>query len=138
MERQEQTPETASPVEPVVSCRDLSLRIDMKKHLMETARIHRDMGDPLTIEDLADIALDIQTKNIEAHEKNQELFFVGYTNGAQVLYASEDEGSFYSNTENECFIPLYMLNTHEHRLEGKLTSGLNFETVLKVRGTKDS
>lgn len=114
------------------------MKIDIKKHLIETASIHRDMGDPLTIEDLADLALDIQTKNIEAHEKNQELFFVGYTNGAQVLYASEDEGSFYSNTEDECFIPLYMLNTHEHRLEGKLTSGLNFETVLKVRGTKDS
>lgn len=112
------------------------MKIDIKKHLMETARIHRDMGDPLTLEDLANLALDIQTKNIEAHEKNQELFFVGYTNGAQVLYASEEEGSFYSNTENECFIPLYMLKTHEHRLEGSLTGGLNFEKILAAR--KDS
>ena len=111
------------------------MKIDIKKHLMETARIHRDMGDPLTIEDLADLALDIQTKNIEAHER-QELFFVGYTNGAQVLYASKDEGSFYKDTESDCYIPLYMLKTHEHRLEGNLTSGLNFEEILNAR--KDS
>ena len=109
------------------------MKIDIKKHLIETARTHRDMGDPLTIEDLADLALDIQTKNIEAHEKNQELFFVGYTNGAQVLYASEDEGSFYSNTENECFIPLYMLKTHEHRLAGKYTRELGFKDILEAR-----
>lgn len=136
MEKQEKQQEKASPVEAVVSCRDLSTKIDIRKHLMETARIHRDMGDPLTIEDLADLALDIQTKNIEAHEKNQELFFVGYTNGAQVLYASEEEGSFYKDTENECYIPLYMLKTHEHRLSGSLTNGLNFEKILEAR--KDS
>ena len=83
-------------------------------------------------------ALQVLADHVNSTKAQEDLFFVGYTNGAQVLYASEDEGSFYSNTENGCFIPLYMLKTHEHRLEGKLTSGLNFETVLKVRGTKDS
>lgn len=81
-------------------------------------------------------ALQTLAEHIEAMKDQNELFFVGYTNGAQVLSASEDEGSFYSDTENECFIPLYMLKTHEHRLEGSLTSGLNFEKILAAR--KDS
>lgn len=41
------------------------MKIDMKKHLLETARIHRDMGDPLSIEEIASIAEDIQCKNFE-------------------------------------------------------------------------
>lgn len=78
-------------------------------------------------------ALQVLAEHFETTKSQEELFFVGYTNGAQVLYASEDEGSMYSNTESDCHIPLYMLKTHEHRLQAKLTEGLDFETVLKVR-----
>lgn len=46
-----------------------------------------------------------------------ELIFVGYTNGSQIKYAEECEGAFYPNTYNECYIPLYMLKTHQHRIE---------------------
>ncbi|WP_299083220.1 hypothetical protein [uncultured Paraglaciecola sp.] len=57
------------------------MKIDIKKHLMDTSRIHRDMGDPLTIEDLADLALDIQTKNIEAQRVSQR------SDNTNLLYA---------------------------------------------------
>ena len=54
-------------------------------------------------------------------ELHDELIFVGYTNGAQILYANDEkqggEGAFYKTTEHECLIPLYMLKTHVHRLE---------------------
>jgi len=45
----------------------------------------------------------------------RELVFVGYTNGLQIERGSEDKGAFYSNTDNGCFVPLYMLECHSHR-----------------------
>ena len=53
-------------------------------------------------------------------EQTEELIFVGYTNGYQILYATEDhggEGMFYATTEHDCYIPLYMLKSHAHRLQ---------------------
>jgi hypothetical protein len=46
------------------------------------------------------------------------LIHVGYTNPYQIEYAKEDqgEGAFYSDTENDCWIPLFMLRTHLRRL----------------------
>lgn len=41
------------------------MKIDMQKQLVAQARTHRDMGDPLTIEELASVAADIQRQNIE-------------------------------------------------------------------------
>jgi len=61
--------------------------------------------------------------------KLEKLIFVGYTNGHQILYGAEDVGSFYSNTDNDCFIPLYMMERHAHRLQN--TSGMNV-TLEKV------
>lgn len=55
---------------------------------------------------------------------SDELVFVGYTNGLQIFYATEQEGwegGFYSDSENDCSIPLYMLKSHLHRIE--TTSG---------------
>ena len=52
--------------------------------------------------------------------KNEDLCFVGFTNGLQVSYARKEngcEGAFYCDTENECHIPLYMLRSHLHRIE---------------------
>ena len=69
-------------------------------------------------------------------EEKEDLIFVGYTNGYQILYASESsggEGAFYSNTENECYIPLYMLKTHAHRLQS--TTGGNV-TLNRVKCAK--
>jgi len=51
-----------------------------------------------------------------AHQQMQKLIHVGYTNPNQIGYAKEESGSFYPGTENECYIPLYMLKIHEHRL----------------------
>lgn len=53
-------------------------------------------------------------KRIEALESKN--IFVGFTNGHQIHNAKESEGLFYPDTDNECYIPLYMLAIHEHRL----------------------
>lgn len=66
-----------------------------------------------------------------------KLIFVGYTNGHQISYASEPdgEGCFYSNTDNECYIPLYMLETHRHRIEstsnGEVTTSGNHDRLVE-------
>jgi len=44
------------------------------------------------------------------------LLHVGYTNPCQIEYAGTEEGAFYPDTDNECYIPLYMLKIHFHRL----------------------
>lgn len=66
-----------------------------------------------------------------------ELILVGFTNGHQINYASEPEGEgcFYSNTDNECYIPLYMLETHHHRIEstsnGEVTTSGNHDNLVE-------
>ena len=62
---------------------------------------------------------------------HEELIFVGYTNGMQILYANqakEGQGAFYKDTECNCMIPLYMLKTHWHRIE----STSNGEVTLDI------
>lgn len=66
-----------------------------------------------------------------------KLILVGFTNGHQISYASEPEGEgcFYSNTDNECYIPLYMLETHHHRIEstsyGEVTTSGNHDCLVE-------
>lgn len=64
-----------------------------------------------------------------------KLIFIGYTNGIQISYASDDEGSFYNTTEEECYIPIYMLKTHAHRLE---TTSAGSVTLESLKATKDT
>ena len=54
---------------------------------------------------------------LEQDAKNNELVHVGFTNGDQITYAKTEEGSFYPDTAGDCYIPLYMLKSHEHRIE---------------------
>lgn len=63
-------------------------------------------------------ALAAQIARLENELRQQKLIHVGFTNEAQVRYVTEEneEGSFYSDTDNECYIPLYMLNIHAHRV----------------------
>ena len=48
---------------------------------------------------------------------NKELLHVGFTNGDQIKNGVVEEGSFYPDTKGCCYIPLYMLKSHEHRIE---------------------
>lgn len=69
-------------------------------------------------------------------ELHDELIFVGYTNGYQILYANdaiEGEGSFYSNTDGDSIIPLYMLKTHYHRLESTTNGNVTLDRIIKAR-----
>ncbi len=54
---------------------------------------------------------------LEKEISSKELLHVGFTNGDQVKYAKVEEGAFYPDTEGDCYIPLYMLKSHEHRIE---------------------
>ncbi len=62
-------------------------------------------------------ALAYQAKNLEAALRQRKLIHVGFTNENQVRYVTElrQGGGFYPDTENECYIPLYMLEVHAHR-----------------------
>jgi hypothetical protein len=58
-----------------------------------------------------------RVKKLENDIKNKELIHVGFTNGDQVKCAKVEEGAFYPDTSGNCYIPLYMLKSHEHRIE---------------------
>ncbi len=58
-----------------------------------------------------------RVKELEEELATKELLHVGFTNGSQIKYAKVEEGSFYPNTDGNCYIPLYMLKSHEHRIE---------------------
>ncbi len=115
------------------------MKIDIKKHLMGVYETHKEMGDPLTAYDLAELAENIQKKNIEALQNTQNnLVFVGFTNGAQILYASEaeQEGSFYGNSDSNCTIPLYMLSSHAHRIEISTGGSVNIDMIMEARAKR--
>lgn len=67
-------------------------------------------------------ALDKALEDMGASDENDasDLSFVGFTNGDQISYAKETdgEGCFYSSSDNDCVVPLYMLKIHTHRLGG--------------------
>lgn len=58
-----------------------------------------------------------RVKELEKELSNKELLHVGFTNGDQIKYAKVEEGAFYPDTYGNCYIPLYMLKSHEHRIE---------------------
>ena len=64
--------------------------------------------------ELAEAKVDAERYKRELQQ--DELVHVGYTNPYQIKYAKDEEGSFYPDTDNECYIPLYMLKKHKHRL----------------------
>lgn len=49
---------------------------------------------------------------------NQEFDFVGYTNGANIkMLGGTGYGAMYSDTKQNCYIPLYMLKRHVDRID---------------------
>lgn len=58
-----------------------------------------------------------RVRELEKELASKELLHVGFTNGDQVKYAKVEEGAFYPDTCGDCDIPLYMLKSHEHRIE---------------------
>lgn len=58
-----------------------------------------------------------RVKELEKELANKELLHVGFTNGDQIKNGVVEEGSFYPDTKGCCYIPLYMLKSHEHRIE---------------------
>lgn len=63
-------------------------------------------------------ALAAQVKELKSELRQGKLIHIGFTNESQVQYVTEDkeEGAFYPNSDNGCYIPVYMLNVHAHRV----------------------
>ena len=58
-----------------------------------------------------------RVKELKKELAKKELLHVGFTNGDQIKNGVVEEGSFYPDTKGCCYIPLYMLKSHEHRIE---------------------
>jgi hypothetical protein len=91
----------------------------------------------LTVDEFNQLQSEWIKRCIDNETKQDSLFFVGYTNGAQILYASDSnhggEGSFYKDTENNCCIPLYMLKTHWHRLQSTTDGEVTLERIREAQ-----
>jgi hypothetical protein len=63
-------------------------------------------------------ALAAQVKDLESELRQRKLIHIGFTNESQVQYVTEEkeDGSFYPNSDNGCYIPVYMLDVHAHRV----------------------
>lgn len=63
-------------------------------------------------------ALATENANLKSDIEQRKLIHVGFTNEHQVTSVTEQQldGYFYPNSDNECYIPLYMLNIHAHRV----------------------
>lgn len=89
-------------------------------------------------------ALAAQVKELKSELRQEKLIHIGFTNESQVQYVTEDkeEGAFYPNSDNGCYIPVYMLNVHAHRVgpnskiyctqleQGKKIAEIRAEAVL--------
>ena len=66
-------------------------------------------------------------------ETQDDLIFVGYTNGYQISYAKGNEeesvGQFYGTTDGNSLIPLYMLKSHAYRLETTSHGNITLEKI---------
>ena len=76
------------------------------------------------------------SSEIETKEKTEALIFVGYTNGYQILYAAEEGGTFHPDTDGDCYIPLYMMKRHAHRLETTSDMSVTLEKLKAARVAK--
>jgi hypothetical protein len=116
---------------------------DLQDMLRVQARLHRKQGANAlgqlfesaleeiqllnkTYNQLFDAFQDCQGELAKANERvrelkkelaNKELLHVGFTNGDQIKNCVVEEGSFYPDTKGCCYIPLYMLKSHDHRIE---------------------
>ena len=59
-----------------------------------------------------------EIKQLRNELRQQKLVHIGFTNDHQVRYATEEksEAAFYPDSDNECYIPVYMLDIHDHRV----------------------
>lgn len=60
------------------------------------------------------------------------LVFIGYTNGHQLLNAKPENGSegyFYGDTDDDSYIPIYMLREHTHRIETTSSMEVTLEMI---------
>lgn len=60
-----------------------------------------------------------------------KLIHIGFTNECQIDYAMEDQGYFYSNSDDGCNIPLYMLDSHFMRATNSVV--VNSHNEMKER-----
>ena len=62
--------------------------------------------------------LKTQVELLNNELRQQKLIHIGFTNEHQVTYVTEEdsEGAFYPDSDNGCYIPVYMLDIHAQRV----------------------
>ena len=96
------------------------METNLEKYAAEMSRKIKDSGLDCYHWSEVSTVIDELLKYADFGAKNvtPELRFVGYTNGANIKMVKEaDFGAMYSDTKQECYIPLYMLHAHLHRIE---------------------
>lgn len=63
-------------------------------------------------------ALLAQVRSLDNALRQHKLIHIGFTNESQVQYVNEqkEDGTFYPSSDNGCYIPVYMLDVHAHRV----------------------
>lgn len=77
-----------------------------------------------------------QRLRAKIEELESNLFFVGYTNPAQLVHVCDDvepSGSYYPTTEGETTIPLFMLKSHEMRLMALTNDELTLDELSRLQ-----
>lgn len=70
--------------------------------------------------------------DFNSNSEDKDICFVGFTNGYQLSHATEregGEGAFYSDSSNDCYIPLYILKSHLHRVETTTDGNVTPESI---------
>lgn len=72
----------------------------------------------------------LKYSNLKGDTGSNDICFVGFTNGANIkLLKDTDYGAMYSNTNQNCYIPLYMLRSHLDRIELTSNGSITAESI---------
>lgn len=76
------------------------------------------------------LVIDELLKYADLSNLNDEACHVGFTNGANLKLLHETGyGAIYSDTKQDCYIPIYMLRSHLHRVETTSNGGVKAEDI---------
>ena len=98
---------------------ELERQLSSTKDLLESSMLSEATAKQYAEEvNKQNAALAAQVKELKSELRQEKLIHIGFTNESQVQYVTEDkeEGAFYPNSDNGCYIPVYMLNVHAHRV----------------------
>ena len=106
------------------------MKTNLEKHAEKMSRKIKTNGlDGYHFSEVA-LVIDELLKYAHFSNLNNETFHVGFTNGANLKLLHEiGYGAMYSDTKQNCYIPIYMLRSHLHRLETTSNGSVKSEDI---------